>query len=260
MTLHRARGTGLTQGAWRYAGRMLALVPALLVLLLLGPAGCATYAERVAPVPLPDHQPNRVEVSGIKLIAESYLGRDAAKQAFGFDIRGAGLLPIRFVIDNPTPYEVQVIPEQTFLLDAEGQAWPLLSAEQASSRVSDHVELGETARGAVRPAALLGAAGALAGFAIAVLSGNDLGKGAAKGAAVGASAGAIFGGASRHQELEPEIEHDLARQSLRNRKVGPGELAYGYLFFPGREEAQTTRALRLGLDIGGRSEIVELPL
>ncbi len=234
----------------------------LITLLIIVSAliGCASYGERVAPVPLPEAQADHVDVDGVKLVARPYVEDDDAKAAFGFDIRGSGLLPVRFVIDNQSGREVTVRPGQTFLIDKTGQAWPLLTAEQAYQRVRSHTELGETAKGTIKPALLLGAAGAVAGFAVGVISGKNIGESAAKGAALGASAGAIYGGATRHQSVESLIREDLARESLQNVRVRRGELAYGYLFFPGKDEADSAMELRLGLDIGSEKTIVHLPL
>jgi hypothetical protein len=222
--------------------------------------GCATYGDRVAPIPLPEAQADHVEVAGVKLVAHPYVDRREAKAVFGFDIRGAGLLPVRFVIDNQSRDTVQVVPGQTLLVDVEGNAWPLLSADQAYRRVKGKVEVGETFLGAAKPATLLGAAGAVAGFAVGVITGENLAEATSKGAVLGAAAGAVGGGASRYGELGSQVSNDLARQSLQNRRVGRGELAHGYLFFPGDKEAQSAKTLRLGVKIGATSHIVNLPL
>lgn len=243
-------------GAFFPVERWLAIVAWVLLLTI---TGCAGYGERVAPVPLPSAQPDHVDVYGVKLLARPYVDPKEAEAAFGFDIRGAGLLPVRFVIDNQSGKNVRVRPAQSFLMDQEGQAWPLLTAEQAYQRVRSHVDLAETTKGAAKPALLLGAAGAVAGFAIGVLTGEDVGEATAKGAVLGASAGAIAGGAKRHGTLESEIRNDLARESLQNARVRPGELAYGYLFFPGKDEAFSAKELRLGLEIGDQPHIVNLP-
>jgi len=220
---------------------------------------CAVYEDRVAPVPLPSSQANHVDVMGAKLVAYPYVEEDSAKEVFGFDIRNAGLLPVRFVVDNQSADTVEVDPSQTFLIDEQGQAWPVLTADQAYKRVKSGVEVGETLKGAVKPSVLLGAAGAVAGFAIGVLTEN-IGEGIAKGAAVGASIGAIYGGGRRHVTLDSEIRKDLQRHSLRNEKVRKGELAYGYLFFPGKDEAASARALRLGLRLNGERRVVNILL
>ena len=223
-------------------------------------SGCATYSDRVAPVPLPGVFSEHVNVQGALLAATPYVDEAKAEDVFGFDIRSAGLLPVRLVIDNQSGMGLAIQPGQTFLLDKEGQAWPLLTQEQAYKRVKDEVEIGETLKGAVKPSVMLGAAGAVAGFAIGVVTGADLGETVAKGAAVGASAGALYGGAARHQEYGEEIGKDLMQNSLRNERIKPGELAYGYLFFPGRNEAESATALRLGLSIGNEQRIVTIPL
>ncbi len=229
-------------------------------LLALGAAGCATYEERVAPVPMPAAQADHVTVAGAKLVARAYAESREAQKVFGFDVRGAGLLPVRFVMDNQSGQSAQVVPDQTFLIDRQGQAWPLLSSDQAYQRVKRHVEVGETFKGAAKPGLLAGAAGAVAGAAVGVLTGENVGESAGKGAAAGAAAGAILGGAARRGELGAEIREDLAQQSLQNRAVEPGDLAYGYLFFPGRDEAESARELRLALEIGGTRHVAVLPL
>ncbi|ADJ28444.1 hypothetical protein [Nitrosococcus watsonii] len=234
------------------AGVRLTLLLGLLFTLL----ACATYGERVAPVPFPEAQSDHVDVDGAKVVARAFTSNKEANQAFGFDIRGAGLFPIRFVIDNQTPLTARVRADQTFLIDDQGQAWPLLTAEQAYQRVHSHVELGETAKGAGKPAMLLGAAGALAGMAVGIVTGQNIGEITAKGAAAGAAAGALYGGTKRHGELEQQIRQDLLQESLRNERIRPGELAYGYLFFPGKKEANSAKALRLGLNLGEKSHII----
>ena len=163
------------------------LVLALLVLF----AGCATHGDRVAPIPAPDSQQSRVELAGVKFAANSYLDADASERAFGFDARGAGLLPVMVVVDNQSAEDVRILGSQTFLIDAREQVWPLLSTEQANQRVASHVEVGETAKGAGRPALLLGAAGALAGAAIGVVTGENVAEAAGKGAVLGGTSGGL---------------------------------------------------------------------
>jgi hypothetical protein len=168
--------------------------------------GCASYGERVAPVPLPEARAEHVDVAGAQVLAQRFADEEEANRTFGFDIRGAGLLPVRLVIDNQGREDVQVSPQQAFLIDDQGQAWPLLTVEQAYQRIQSHVELGETAKGAGKPAALLGTAGAIAGAAVGIVTGRSVGEAAARGAAAGAAAGAILG----------------ARDGMRNSTAGSG--------------------------------------
>lgn len=221
---------------------------------------CSTYGEKVAPIPLPGSIMDHVNVHNVILVAKAYLEEDQAENAFGFDIRDAGLLPVRIVIDNQSASNVKISPRQTFLIDSKEQAWPLLTAEQAYQRVGASVEIGETFLSAAKPSVLAGAAGAVAGFAIGILAGKDVGEFAVKGAAVGASVGAIYGGAKRQQTLEDEVRKDLAQHSLRNHSVRPGELAHGFLFFPGKNEAKSAKRLRLNVEIAGQAQVVSLPV
>jgi hypothetical protein len=50
---------------------------------------------------------------------------------------------------------------ETFLIGRQGQAWPLLSTEQAYERVNGYVDVGETVKGAAKPLGLLGATGTM---------------------------------------------------------------------------------------------------
>ncbi|MEE9411875.1 MAG: hypothetical protein V3V22_02360 [Methylococcales bacterium] len=225
------------------------------VWLVLTLSACSTYSDRVAPVPLPSLQPDHVEVGGVLISAYPYVDDDEAETALGFDARDAGMIPVRFVIDNQSEQRVRVNPEQTFLLDQEGQAWPLLSTDQAYNRLKDKVEIGETFKGAATSAVLAGAAGAVAGLAIGILSGGNIAKIMGKGAAVGVGVGAIAGSASRYGELDHELSNDLYQKTLENKSIRQGELAYGYLFFPGSsDESQSANALRLSLQIGAKNK------
>ncbi len=224
------------------------------VCLVLTLSACSTYSDRVAPVPLPSLQPDHLEMDGVLISAYPYVDDDEAEAALGFDARAAGMLPVRFVIDNQSDQRVRVNPEQTFLIDKEGQAWPLLSTEQAYNRVKNKVEIGETFKGATTSAVLAGAAGAVAGLAIGILSGGNIAKIMGKGAVVGASIGAIGGSASRYGQLDGELRNDLYQKTLENKTIRQGELAYGYLFFPGSsDESQSANALRLSLGIGKKN-------
>ncbi len=181
----------------------------LSICLVLALSACSTYKDRVAPVPLPSLEANHIEAEGTLISANSYVDEKNAHAALGFDARSAGLLPVRFVIDNQSQQRVRVNPDQTFLIDQQGQAWPLLSAEQAYQRVKQQVQIGETLSGAITPSILAGAAGAVAGFAIGILSGGNIAKIMGKGAAVGASIGAVGGSAGRYAELDGELRNDL---------------------------------------------------
>jgi len=221
---------------------------------------CTPYGERIAPVPLPSSRGNHIDVQGAQMAAQPYVDPKEAEAAFGFDIRGAGLLPVRIALDNQSGAVVRINPEQTFLIDQEGQAWPVLTQDQAYNRINRAIEFQEIGRGAGKSALLIGAAGAVTGFALGVLLGEGVGKTTLQGMEVGAPVGAFFGGTDTVNALETRIRQDLLAKTLRNRRVQPGELAYGVLFFPGREEARSAGSLRLGIELDSYPQVVNLPL
>ncbi len=225
--------------------------------------GCSSYQETVQPIKIPQYQSKKVEVNGAYIIAEAYVEPKIAKEKFGFDIRGAGIIPVQVVIQNNGNHTILIDEEQTFLIDEKGQGWPLLSFEQVYNRIKDKVEIGEAVQGAKKPSILGAAAGAIIGAAIAIVSGENVGKATGKGAAAGAAAGILIGGAQSMAQAEEKIKDDLTHKTLRNRVIAPKELVHGFLFFPGRkEEAQSVKVLRLALrfDNSPHPKIVEIPL
>jgi hypothetical protein len=126
----------------------------------------------------------------------------------------------------------------------------VLAADRAAERVRQSVAAGESIRSGARTSLLTGLAGAVAGAAIGIVGGGGVGEAAGKGAAAGAAIGAIGSGAQRYGEVGRDIQDDLRQSSMQNRLIQPGELAHGYLFFPGKGEADSARSLRLALQVG----------
>jgi uncharacterized protein YcfJ len=139
-----------------------------------------------------------------------------------------------------------IIAEQTFLIDAEGNVWPILEQNLAYDRLSKQTELGRVVPEAAKRGLLFGAAGAVIGAAIGIVTGTNVGAAAGKGAAIGAAAGVVSGGgqaAIDQTDVQSKIKQDLQTRSLQYRAVKPGELAHGFIFYPG--EAKTAKVLRL---------------
>lgn len=250
----RHRGPGPTSGHPWFTQALVA------ILVMSGIGACAPYGERVAPLPLASSASDHLDIDGAQLTAQSYLDPQQAEAAFGFDIRAAGLLPVRFTVDNQSRAVLRINPQQAFLIDWEGQAWPLLTADQAYSRVSRAVQLQEIGKGAGQSAALMGAAGAATGFALGMLLGEGLGRTTLQGVDIGSGLGVFLGVTETTNGLEGKIRRDLANKSLRNHRILPGELAYGVLFFPGQGEARSARNLRLGIELDSYPQVVTLPL
>jgi len=223
---------------------------------------CSTYDQRVAPLPVPGAQAESVTLNGAHLIARAYLQPDSAQDAFGFDVRRAGLLPVQFVVDNQSEQKLTIMVEEALLQDGTGTAWPLLSSDQATDRVRDSVRAGESIASGARASLLTGLAGAVAGAAIGVVTGGSVGEAAGRGAAAGAAVGALGRGVTRYQELDGEVYRDMLDKSLSKRPVAPGALVHGFLFFPGMKgEAASVQTLRLSLRFGeDGTRVVSLPV
>ena len=112
------------------------LIPGVLGALLI--IGACAESYRVKPVPFkaPGAYPNATEVAGARVAARAYVKKAEAKEAFGFDIRGAGMLPVQVVFDNRGSHTLEIIPSQTFLEDREGNLWPVLSRDLAYDRAT----------------------------------------------------------------------------------------------------------------------------
>jgi hypothetical protein len=230
---------------------------ALAVLCLMA---CNRYESQVVPFKLPSAYPNVVTVAGASLAAQAYGEKKEAAEAFGFDIRGAGILPVKVIFDNQGGHALDVVGNQTFLEDVEGNLWPILEGRVAYDRIEKRTQLGEVAPQALKYGGLGGLAGGLIGAAIGIVSGRNVGDAAMRGAAVGAAAGATIGGSKglTDGEAQAKIRDDLDKRSLQNRSVRPYEIAHGFIFFPG--EAKKPTALRLQIREADTGKIHSLML
>lgn len=217
----------------------------MLALLVGTMSACTSYKSQEVSFRPPTAYGNMQMVADAQVAAQSYADSSAAKQAFGFDIRSAGLLPVQVIIDNGGGSALDIVPEQTFLVDAEGNLWSLLDSRTAYQRVEKSSEYARIAKGSGKGSLLGGAGGAAIGAAIGILTGDNVASAAFKGAAVGAAGGAVVGGtqANTSGDASRQIGRDLASKQLVNQAVQPGSLANGFLFFPG--EAPSAAQLRL---------------
>jgi hypothetical protein len=205
------------------------LVFAVLMLLF----SCTTYKSQEVGFKVPSASPNMQVMAGAQVAAQAYLDKNAAQDAFGFDIVKAGIEPVQVVIDNQGGSSLRIVPEQTFLI--------------AYERVEKSSEYSRVAGSAGRSGVFGAAGGALLGAAIGVLTGENVGTSAAKGAALGGAGGAVLGGAQElgDNDAGRRIARDLGNKELRNEVIDSGILGRGFLLFPA--EADTPAQLRLQL-------------
>lgn len=211
--------------------------------------GCASsYKAQPLPFKLPGHYANSATIAGAEVAAEAFADDKAAEQLFGFDIRGAGMLPVRVVFDNRGSHSLEINPAQTFLVDADNNLWPVLSDDFAYDRVTHYAQTKSIFKQGAYGGALGAVAGAVVGAAVGVVSGENVGNSAGKGAAVGAAAGGLLGaakGGDMADDANQRLMDDFNNKSLKNQKIAPGDIAFGFIFFPG--EAQSATRLRLQL-------------
>ncbi len=236
-------------------------IPALFFAPVLGffLISCAAYERQVVPFKLPSAYPNATEVAGTTIASKAFDDPKEAGQAFGFSIREAGVLPIQVIFDNKGSRPLEIVPEQTFLIDTDDNLWPILDSRLVYDRIAKQTELGQVAPEGAKAAMLAGAAGAIIGAAVGIVSGQNVGKTVAQGAAIGAAGGAVLGGTKglTDVEVQRQIREDLRTRSLEQRAITPGEVAYGFIFFPG--EAKKAKELRLRLREGD-TKLVYPPL
>ncbi len=210
-------------------------------------AACTSYERRVVPFKMPSAYPNATAVADGMIAAKAYDSDTEAEAAFGFDIRGAGILPVQVIFDNRGAHPLEIMPDKTFLVDDQNNLWPVLDERMAYDRIAKKTELGKVAPEAAKGGLLAGAAGAVIGAAIGIVTGRNVAAAAGKGAAVGAAAGIAVGGARgmSDTEVQYQIQEDLQRRTLEKRAVPPREVAHGFIFFPG--EASGARELRISI-------------
>ncbi len=224
----------------------------IFVAALLLPA-CAAYKQQVVPFKLPSAYPNVTEVADAQIAAQAYEDEKNAEAAFGFDIRGAEILPVKVIFDNRGRHSLEIVASQTFLVDTENNLWPILDQTIAYDRIARITAWSNVAPEGAKTAFLGAMVGVIIGAAVGIVSGGSVGEALGKGAAIGAAAGATVGGAKAlsDHDVEIRVRDDLEARSLQSRPIPPQQVAHGFLFFPG--EAKTIRELRLqirALDTG----------
>ena len=220
----------------------------ILCMVLVPLAGCSTaYKAKPLSFKSPESFDNMVQVGGARIGAQAFADREAAKKAFGFNIRDAGMLPVQLVFDNQGQHALEINPAQTFLEDKQGNLWPILTDKFAYERATRYAKTRQTFKQGAYSGFLGAAAGSIIGAAIGIVSGKDVARTAGEGAAAGAAAGAVLGGTAGYasNDARSAIVRDLKDKSLENQAIAPGDLSHGIIFFPG--EAASVKQLRLQL-------------
>ncbi len=222
-------------------------MPTVFILIFFVIVGCARYERKVVPFKMPEAFKNVTEAGGATIAAQAY-NRKEAKNAFGFDIVGSGVLPVQVIFDNRGSHRLKIIDSRTYLVDTENNIWPILDQEMAYDRIAKGSEDGEILPEGVRSGFLAAAAGAVIGAAIGIVTGTNIGEALGKGAALGAATGVTLGGAKGMDstDVSHQISRDLQSRSLQRRPVPSGDISHGFIFFPGEAKEQA-KELRLAI-------------
>jgi len=236
---------GYQGGLIMFRGKMSRLLPVLFIIIFV--FGCASYESQVIPFKMPTAYPNATEAGGAVIAAQAYADKKETEAAFGFDMIDAGILPVRVIFDNKGTHALDIVAAQTFLVDGEHNLWPILDERLAYDRMQKKTELSRIAPEAAKYGGLGGIAGGIIGAAIGIVSGQSVAEAAMRGAAVGAAAGAVMGGSKglTDTDVQSKIRSDLEKRSLENRSVRAGEIAHGFIFFPGESKKPTELRLQI---------------
>jgi hypothetical protein len=218
--------------------------------------GCSSaYVAKPMPFKSPSTYPNATQVAQAVVAAQAYADSEKAQEAFGFDIRSAGMMPVQLIFDNQGPHPIEIVVGQTFLEDSAGNIWPILDRETAYERATKYTQTKEVFKEGAYHAFLGAAAGAIIGAAVGIVTGENVAVTTGKGAAVGGAAGATLGGGKGYVQDDARrvVINDLKRKTLENKPVDPRSLSFGFLFFPG--EAPSATELRLQLKETDTGEI-----
>ena len=235
----------------------------LVIVSVIFSAGCAkSYKATPMSFKMPSAYGNVKSVGGAQIAARAFADSDKAKEAFGFDIRGAGLLPVQVIFDNSGSHSLEIDGQQTFLEDENGNLWQILSRKNAHDRATKYSQTKQIVKEGAYNGFLGATAGAIVGAAVGVVTGENVASAAGQGAAVGAAAGATLGGVKGYSSDEAAriITSDLREKSMQSRAIEPQSLAHGFLFFPG--EASLAKKLRLKLleKDTGKSHIINFDI
>ena len=220
---------------------------AYLILPLFLISSCTGYKSQYVGFRPAEQYANSQVVNGLTIGGEAFASSESAKEAFGFDVKGAGVLPVQVVMSNQGK-AMDIVANQTFLVNDDNRYFPVVPNMTAVDRIEKSTQFASFFGSGAGKGALLGTAGgAILGAALGIVSGKSIGEAVGKGAAIGAAGGAIIGGAKQGTsgERERSIIDDIRNKGLEGKAIPAESIASGFLFFPA--EADTARELRLQL-------------
>ena len=157
----------------------------IITLLIVFSAGCtSSYKARPLSFKHPSAYPNTIQIANAIIGSRAFVDKNEAQEAFGFDVRSAGMLPVQIVADNQGQKGLYIVANQTFLQDKDGNLWPVLTDKFAYERVTKYAQTKKIFKEGAYAGVMTATAGALIGAAIGIVAGENVLSAAGKGAGV----------------------------------------------------------------------------
>ena len=181
----------------------------IIILFLTSACGSTTYVVKPLPFKMPEAYRNAQEAAGAVIGARAFVEPKEAEESFGFDVRGAGMLPVEIVVDNRGTHPLEINVSQTFLEDKDDNLWPILSKDIAYDRATKYAQTKEIFKSSAYQGFLGSLAGAAIGAAVGIVSGRNIGESIGKGAVIGGVGAGVLSGAGTYAEGADEARHTI---------------------------------------------------
>ncbi|MBF0452997.1 MAG: hypothetical protein HQK75_20010 [Candidatus Magnetomorum sp.] len=218
------------------------------VLLIFFISGCSkVFVAKPVAFKMPSVYGNAVKMDKTFAAAEVFNNAKQAKKIFGFDVHGAGMLPVQVVFQNTGYRDFQVVVDQTFLEETNGNMWEVLTGDIAKSRATQNAQDKKALKEAGKKGVIAAGIGAVIGAIIGTVTGGNVVEAVGKGAAVGTGGGVVYGAvkALETDDAEQKALKDFKSTLIEQKTIKGGCITRGFLFFPG--EAKKPKQLWLTL-------------
>jgi len=222
-------------------------IAGFIICLLFINACSKAFVAKPVPFKMPSVYGNEVRIDKTIAAAEVFNNPRQDKKLFGFDIHGAGMLPVQVVFENMGYRDFQVIIDQTFLEESNGNMWEVLTGDIAKARATQHAQDKKALKEAGKKGMIAAAMGAVIGAVVGTLTSSNVGKTVGTGAAVGAGGGAVYGAVKaleKNDEEQKSLKH-FKNTLIEHKPIKGGCITRGFMFFPG--EAKKPKILWLTL-------------
>jgi len=205
-----------------------------IIFLLFINACSKAFVAKPVPFKMPSVYGNSVTIDKTIAAAEVFNNPKQDKKMFGFNIHGAGMLPVQVVFKNIGYKNYQVIIDQTFLEESNGNMWEVLSGDIAKARATNHAQDKKAIKEAQKKGMIAAAMGAVIGAVVGTITSSNVGKAVGTGAAVGAGGGAVYGAVKaleKDDEVQKSLKH-FKNTLIEHKPIKGGCTTRGFLYFP----------------------------